>query len=465
MGRPVIKAVANILAHAPDLVRYGSKPSRELAKDPGLLPAIGERLRSYADTVAYPPHQVFIGNLRPWALEAIPRPWYAQRAELPWAGSFGEIVPEDEVYGWLKLADSFDLVTLDERFVRELKRPSGLPGAPISQVEAKIDKEGALPLWVGDRLVGCVCPGHEEDPVLTAPVLLENLVAKATGALAVSRLCRSAGIDPASVEYLIGCGEEAVGDRYQRGGGNLAKAMGELARCSNATGSDLKAFCCSPIHALVVAAATVQAGLFRQVVVVGGGSLAKLGMKFRAHLAKGLPILEDVLGAMAILVGEEDGHDPVIRLDAVGRHSVGTGSSPQAIVEALVATPLDRLGWRIRDVDRYALELHNPDITEPAGNGDVPRNNYRTLGALAVLRGELRKEELSDFVRQHGMPGFSPTQGHIAAAVPFLGHARELIRAGELQHAMFVAKGSLFLGRMTDLMDGMSVLIGPPGEW
>lgn len=463
MGRPVIKAVFNILAHAPDLVRYGSKPSRELGKDPGLLPAITERLRTYRDAVAYPPHQVFIGNLRPWALEAIPRPWHEHPAELPRAGSFGEIVPEAELYGWLKLADSFDLVTLEERFAGEITQPAGVPGTPAAKVEARIEKEGALPLWVGERLVGSIRPGHEEDPTLVAPFLLENLAAKATGALALSRLFRSAGVAPTSVEYLIGCGEEAVGDRYQRGGGNLAKAIGELAGCANATGADLKAFCCSPIHALVFAAAAVQAGLFRQVVVIGGGSLAKLGMKFRGHLAKGLPILEDVLGAVAILVGE-DGDGPVVRLDAVGRHSIGTGSSPQAIVEALVATPLDRLGLKITDVDRYALELHNPDITEPAGNGNVPLNNYRTLGALAVLRGEIKREELPEFVRQHGMPGFSPTQGHIPAAVPFLGHARELIGTGELRHVMLVAKGSLFLGRMTNLMDGMSVLIGPAGD-
>ncbi|GAI96224.1 unnamed protein product, partial [marine sediment metagenome] len=30
------------------------------------------------------------------------------------------------------------------------------------------------------------------------------------------------------IDYLIGCGEEAVGDRYNRGGGNMAKAIGEL---------------------------------------------------------------------------------------------------------------------------------------------------------------------------------------------------------------------------------------------
>jgi len=57
------------------------------------------------------------------------------------------------------------------------------------------------------------------------------------------------------------------------------------------------------------------------------------------------------------------------------------------------------------------------------------------------------------------MPGFSPTQGHIAAAVPFLGHARLLLLAGEIERAMFVAKGSLFLGRMTNLSDGSSFVL------
>lgn len=462
MPRAVIRGVATLLAHVPDLVRYGSKPSRELARDPGLGPALAARLRAYGAVVAYPPHQVFIGNLRPWALAEIPRPWYEHPTGRPAMGPFGAILPEGEFYGWLKLADGFDLVTLEEGFARGLERLAGVPGAPLSRVEARIAKEGALPLRVGERLVGAIRPAHDEDPVLAAPVLLENLAAKATGALAVRRLIEAAGLEGPEVEYLIGCGEEAVGDRYQRGGGSLAKAIGELAGCSQATGADLKAFCCSPIHALVFAAASVEAGLFRQVVVVGGGSLAKLGMKFRPHLTKGLPILEDVLGAVAILVGAE-GEGPVVRLDVVGRHRVATGSSPQAILEALVAAPLDRLGWRITDVDRYALELHNPEITEPAGNGDVPRTNYRTLGALAVVRGELSRAEIPDFAHRHGMPGYSPTQGHIAAAVPFLGHARELILAGEIQSVMCVAKGSLFLGRMTPLMDGMSVLIGPAG--
>jgi hypothetical protein len=57
------------------------------------------------------------------------------------------------------------------------------------------------------------------------------------------------------------------------------------------------------------------------------------------------------------------------------------------------------------------------------------------------------------------MPGFSPTQGHIASAVPFLGHALRNIMSGKIQNAMFLAKGSLFLGRMTQLSDGISFLL------
>jgi betaine reductase len=57
------------------------------------------------------------------------------------------------------------------------------------------------------------------------------------------------------------------------------------------------------------------------------------------------------------------------------------------------------------------------------------------------------------------MPGFSPTQGHIASAVPFLGHARQQLMAGTLNRIFFYAKGSLFLGRMTSLADGLSFLL------
>ncbi len=320
--------------------------------------------------------------------------------------------------------------------------------------------DGALPLHSPDGTpIGYVGRGHAEDPSQTADILLENLACKASGALAMAQLVRQLGMDAAEIDYVLGCGEEAVGDRYQRGGGSLSKAMAEMAGCSLSTGSDVKAFCCAPVHALILAGALVQSGVHRSVIVVGGGSLAKLGMKMLGHLAKNVPLLEDCLAGVAILVGPADGSPVRLRLDAVGKHTVASGGSAGAIYEALVSAPLDRLGLRILDVDKYAVELHNPEITVPAGSGNVPRTNYRTIASLAVRRGEIGRDEIDAFERTHGMPGFVPTQGHIPAALPYLAHALPLLRSGSLERVLFIAKGSLFLGKMTNMADGMSVLV------
>jgi hypothetical protein len=81
------------------------------------------------------------------------------------------------------------------------------------------------------------------------------------------------------------------------------------------------------------------------------------------------------------------------------------------------------------------------------------------LAGLGVVRGELERSEIAGFARAHGMPGFSPTQGHIASAVPWLPHALARIGRGELADTMLIAKGSLFLGRLTRLWDGASVTL------
>ena len=57
------------------------------------------------------------------------------------------------------------------------------------------------------------------------------------------------------------------------------------------------------------------------------------------------------------------------------------------------------------------------------------------------------------------MPGFVPTQGHIPAALPYLAHALPRLRDGSLRNAFLIAKGSLFLGKMTNMSDGMSILV------
>ena len=95
---PVVNACAYTLVHAPGFVRYGSKPMRELAEgNSALLAKIENHLRSFEDAVAYPPNQVFIGNLAPDHLLDIEPPWYAHPLEGACRfGAFGEIMPEAE---------------------------------------------------------------------------------------------------------------------------------------------------------------------------------------------------------------------------------------------------------------------------------------------------------------------------------------------------------------------------------
>jgi len=103
--------------------------------------------------------------------------------------------------------------------------------------------------------------------------------------------------------------------------------------------------------------------------------------------------------------------------------------------------------------------MQNPDVTKPAGAGDVPEANFKMIGALAVKRGEMDRADLPGFVEKHGMMGFAPTQGHIPSGIPYLGHGREDMLAEKITRAMFVGKGSLFLGRMTNLFDGASFVV------
>src|SRR5439155_209343 len=98
------------------------------------------------------------------------------------------------------------------------------------------------------------------------------------------------------------------------------------------------------------------------------------------------------LAGSAAQVSRDDGVSPVLRLDAIGRHEVASGSAPLAIMKALYSEPLGRVGLTLLDVDRFSLELHNPEATEPAGSGNVPLNNYRTLASLAVVEKLIARE-------------------------------------------------------------------------
>ena len=475
---PVIQSFAYLLAHAPEFVRYGSKPKREIGVDPRLADKIAQHLRSFEEAVSYPPNQVFLGNLHPEDLASRPSPWWQNKvASATKDGAYGPFLDQLEVYGFLKAVDQFDLVWFTPDFTRRLGEilqghPLALPadavnlgqGHPIEKILSKIETERSLPLYFEGETIGAIHRAHDEDEALQADVLLENLVTKATGVLAVRVLLKRSGTSPEAIDYIMSCSEEAIGDRYQRGGGNLAKAVGEACGLVNATGSDVKAFCAGPVYAIVHAASLVKAGVFERVIVFGGGCQCKLGMKFAGHLKHDMPILEDVLGGMAFLITQNDGVSPVVRLESVGKHRIGDGSSPQEIFTSLIVRPLERLGLRMSDVDKIATELHNPEVTLPQGSGNVPLNNYKMIAALAVMRKEIGRGEMEEFIARRGMPGFSPTQGHIPAAVPYLGHAVEAMAAGKIANTLFVAKGSLFLGRMSRLSDGLSFFLEKNGS-
>ena len=472
-SKAYIHSASNILVHVPELVRYGSKCHREIEdSEESFLPELYKSLRNFEQVVCYPPNQSFIGNLKPEELDKKLKPWF----ENPFKGSseegaFGEILDQSAFYMLLKSADDFELFLLDSDFISSNDNCSNTAkkifnekflgkGSVINEIAENIQLKGFLPIENQGKLVGCFRSDHEKDESLDARILLENLSAKASGAFALNRLLLQESIDPLSVEYIISCSEEAIGDRYNRGGGNLAKAIGEMVGCKSAVGMDVKAFCAAPVYALIHAASLIQSKVVKNVVVVGGGSLAKLGMKAQFHIEKKMPILEDLLGGVAFFLSSEGSEGtPYVNLEIVGHHPIGSASSPQEMIESLVYKPLDKANLSVFDIDKFCVELHNPEITVPAGAGDVPLVNYRTIAALAVMKEKLAKEEIQDFILEKGMPGFSPTQGHIPAGVPYLGYAIRALKEGLIKRSMVVAKGSLFLGRMTRSADGVSVVV------
>ena len=475
MDFPVIKGAGYIMAHLPNIMmQHGTTITMEQIKNPdsSYLRIIDQYIRSYEQAVKYPPNQVYIGSLTPDELQELPRPWYDNLTDRGRAGKFGEIYPEDEFYAVLKISDSFQLVELEERFSHRIKKIMAKKNiftdkqldilensSEASRIEELVESGKAGGLYLDRQLVGCIREAHDTDPNLSAGVIFENLVAKASGALAIINLLQKNDLDPEIVDYIIETSEEAIGDMNQRGGGNLAKAVGETAGCRQATGVDMRAFCAGPVHGIIAAAALVKAGIYKNVVVMGGGSSAKLGMNSRDHTAKGMPVLEDMAAGFAVLISANDGVSPVIRTDIIGRHKISSGSSPQAVIQSIIVDPLENNGLKLTDVDVYAPELQNPEITAPAGAGDVPLANYKMIGAMAVKRGELGREGLNDFIARHGVTGFAPTQGHIPSGVPLLGYIRDRILDGQMKRAMVIGKGSLFLGRMTDLFDGVSFII------
>ena len=472
----IIKGTGYALAHTPSMIIHnGSTAVTEKIVNPDseFLKGVPSHLRSYQDVVDYWPNQVYIGNATPAQFREVEFPYFDKHMEgATRYGKFGEIMPEAEFLLLVQASDVFEVVMLEKGFVAAHKAELAADpvitedimarvheGFELSEIEQFVNNDGAEGLYYGETLVGCVKRAHDIDVNLSAEVMHENLVNKASSVLAVLHSLKSTGVAKEEVEYVVDCSEEACGDVNQRGGGNFAKAVAEIAGLMNATGSDARGFCAGPAHALIEAASLVKAGAYKTVAVIGGGCVPKLGMNGKDHVKKDVPLLEDCIASFCILISENDGVSPEINLDIIGRHTVGTGSAPQNVIGSLVADPLERVGLKITDIDKFATEMQNPDITKPAGAGDVPEANYKMIAALAVKKGQLDRTEIPGFITKHGLVGFAPTQGHIPSGAPYIGFAREDILAGNIKRAMIVGKGSLFRGRMTNLFDGVSFVI------
>ena len=479
-NQPVVRGAATMLAHTPGLVRYGSKPFRETKARPEFLSDLMGALWSYDKACRYLPNQVFIGSQPPARLWEVEQPWFDKLAESETGEPpFGHIMEERRFLALLACADPFKHVLLRERFWEEmgpvlsaapLTAPLASRTPPLlddAQLDSALEAADCLPLFAGGEgaPVGVVKTGHSEDEALSAPVLLENFCCKVSGALAVHELLNHVeGLDLSDVDLVLSCSEEAVGDRYQRGGGNMAKAIAEFAGCDLATGIDIKDFCAAPIPAMVIGASLVESGVFKNVVVVGGGSLPKLGMKCLYQLEQGIPVLEDALAAVAVWIGRDDGKSPVVNLRGVGRHPIKAGAALDKQFRELVLEPLRRLEWGVDRVDRIVTELHNPDIMVSAKAGDVAARNYKMMAAMLAMAKEIDRSDIAGFGRAKGVCGYAPTQGHIASGFVYMPHALREMAAGAIRNCMLVARASLFLGQMTELTDGMSVLIERNGE-
>src|SRR5215471_3902331 len=154
-----IAGVFYSLTHVPDLVCYGSKPSREIKTNPNTGAALKERLRSFPAATAYAPHQVYIGNVTPEELSGLPKPWYEKLIEgVSRQGRFGDLVDQSRFYGLLAASDQFELVSFEEKWFAEQAAGESTDGRKlrlrsVEEIKALCDK-GAFQLRSGDMLVG-----------------------------------------------------------------------------------------------------------------------------------------------------------------------------------------------------------------------------------------------------------------------------------------------------------------------
>lgn len=221
-GYAVLKGASYTLAFTPDMVIHNGTTQtteRTVNPDSEYLKDLPKHLRSYEEALSYLPNQVYIGNKTPDDLAAAAFPWYDKKIEGLRQGKYGEIMPEDEFIGLMQICDVFDLVKLEQSFADKTRKK--LEAHPLITAEQAaildkneetledirrlVEEDHAEPLYCEGQLVGAVKRAHDIDINLSAHVMLENLVTKASCALSLLHLVQVTGIDASEIEYVIDC--------------------------------------------------------------------------------------------------------------------------------------------------------------------------------------------------------------------------------------------------------------------
>lgn len=126
MTHAVVRGSGYVLVHAPDMVLHnGTTQTTEKSMNPDsdYLKTLPKHIRSFEEVVSYPPNQTYIGNLIPEELKEFKMPWHDKKVErADKVGKFGEIMPQDEFIGLMKIVDVFDLIKLEKSFTKDVKK-------------------------------------------------------------------------------------------------------------------------------------------------------------------------------------------------------------------------------------------------------------------------------------------------------------------------------------------------------
>ena len=204
--RAGILGAALVLEHVPDLVRYGSKPLREQERLPELARRRCEPTSRRSPIRRTRCSSATCGRRSCGAFRVRGGDAAERRRRRAAAGS----------------ASSCRRASTTSCSRSSTSSTSCNSGPSRTRLRARSRSTRASGSW------GRVCPGPRRGRVAPGHrAAREPLLQGERRPRAAAPPRRGRASTPSAIEYAIGCGEEAVGDRYQRGGGALAKAIAE----------------------------------------------------------------------------------------------------------------------------------------------------------------------------------------------------------------------------------------------